>query len=80
MDQGYGGSQKKLATTCRQMTRHAIPDGIRNMVIRDQAGTMLQETPLRKGHSRGDNGCPRKQEVIQDLQADSKAGDSKAYS
>jgi hypothetical protein len=32
----------------------------RDMVITDQAKTMLQEEPLKDGCSRGDNGCSGK--------------------
>jgi hypothetical protein len=61
-----------------EVARHLQTDDPRDTVIRDQAGTVLQEKPLRKGHFRGDNGRPRKQEGIQELHADSRAGDGKA--
>jgi hypothetical protein len=51
--QGDGGSRKTLA---------AVPflHGLRDAVVRDQVGTMLQEEPLKDGRSRGDNGRARK--------------------
>jgi hypothetical protein len=35
---------------------------IRDMVIRDQAGTMLQQEPLNDGRLGGDNGSPGMQQ------------------
>jgi hypothetical protein len=43
--QDNGGSQKKLAATCRGTTHCAILHGIRDTVIRDKARKMLQEEP-----------------------------------
>jgi hypothetical protein len=47
--QGDGGSQKKLTTTRKQMTRLAIPDGIRDTDDRDKARTKLYQEPRKDG-------------------------------
>jgi hypothetical protein len=50
--QGNGGSQQKLTTAQGQLTCHAIPALRKVTVVRDRAGTMLYEEPL-KGEQLG---------------------------
>jgi hypothetical protein len=48
--QGDGGSQKKVATTSGGMTAVPFQHRTTDTVVRDQAGTMLQEGPQEDGH------------------------------
>jgi hypothetical protein len=62
--QGNGGFWKKLATTHRWLSRCPLfLHGVRDTLMRDQAGTVLQEEPLKDGRLRGDNGRTRKATV-----------------
>jgi hypothetical protein len=54
-----GGFRKKLGAACRRMTAMPFLHGLRDTVVRDQAGTVLQEAPLKDGRSRGDDGRAR---------------------
>jgi hypothetical protein len=63
------GSQKKLAAIRRWLTRHTIPDGIRDVVIKKRwsrrdngkigPGTILYEEPLKNRSLRKGIGCSR---------------------
>jgi hypothetical protein len=45
--QGDGGPWQKVDVNCGQLTRHAVPHCVRVTFMRDEAGTVLQEEPLK---------------------------------